>query len=643
MTMPKQLTAPSVTNARLVTKTSLTNPKKALALFMLLWYEGGKPAMLTYGKEQAPSKDGGIIDDRIVSQVRSFAAGHAIDLSAADVEGSLANNPLLISQIESLNAAFELIWHLGRFTFTVPGRALGAERTGGQRYRKRIDFTCNMDLIALVADGREDDLAGVLLSWLTNGGVALDAAMEERLLSTLATFAETSYYKTSKGDAGRVYAPSGVYDAILESADVVGLVDDGAEAQGPTRIFKTILKDGLNPNLVESGGNAARNPDVAADVLREYSGRAKTTISLSRIEVDEKEIGGSEVIANETDGSSEELLNLIYFGAPGTGKSYQLARKAEECFEDSNVRRVTFHPDYTYAQFVGCYKPYSGINDEGKHEVYYKYTFGPFLETYVDALQHPENSYLLVIEEINRANPAAVFGDVFQLLDRKADGTSEYPVRVSQDMGEELYLQLGYTRYDEQKYDGFTDSEQQKERIETIALPANMFIWATMNSADQGVFPMDTAFKRRWDFRYMGIDEGSDVIKGYRVPVGGRNRYVSWDALRTGINKVLLSNKVNEDKLLGPFFIAPSILADAAEFGRVFKNKVLLYLFEDAAKTKKGKVFTLGATATYSEICKDFDERGEGMFQNFETLTSYEPDTKIDGEGQEGVTGEDEV
>lgn len=171
MTMPKQLTAPSVTNARLVTKTSLTNPKKALALFMLLWYEGGKPAMLTYGKEQAPSKDGGIIDDRIVSQVRSFAAGHAIDLSAADVEGSLANNPLLISQIESLNAAFELIWHLGRFTFTVPGRALGAERTGGQRYRKRIDFTCNMDLIALVADGREDDLAGVLLSWLTNGGV----------------------------------------------------------------------------------------------------------------------------------------------------------------------------------------------------------------------------------------------------------------------------------------------------------------------------------------------------------------------------------------------------------------------------------------------------------------------------------------
>ena len=300
MTMPKQLTAPSVTNARLVTKTSLTNPKKALALFMLLWYEGGKPAMLT---------------------------GHAIDLSAADVEGSLANNPLLISQIESLNAAFELIWHLGRFTFTVPGRALGAERTGGQRYRKRIDFTCNMDLIALVADGREDDLAGVLLSWLTNGGVALDAAMEERLLSTLATFAETSYYKTSKGDAGRVYAPSGVYDAILESADVVGLVDDGAEAQGPTRIFKTILKDGLNPNLVESGGNAARNPDVAADVLREYSGRAKTTISLSRIEVDEKEIGGSDVIANETDGSSEEHST-----------SFTLVRQARASPTSSHVR-----------------------------------------------------------------------------------------------------------------------------------------------------------------------------------------------------------------------------------------------------------------------------------------------------------------
>ena len=643
MTMPKQLVAPGITNARLVTKTSLTNPNKALALFMLLWYEGGKPAMLAYGKEQATNKEGGIVDGRIVSQVRSFAENYSIDLTAVDVDGALTNNPLLIAQIEALNAAFELIWHLGRFTFTVPGRHLASERQGGKRYRKRIDFTCNMDLIALIADGREDAFAAVLLSWLTDGAVALDAVMERRLLSALTTFAETSYYKTSKGDAGRVYAPSGVYDAILESADAVELVDEGAEPQGPTRIFKTILKDGLNPNLVESGGNATRNPDVSADALREYSGRAKTTISLSRIEVDEKEISRDDVTEKEFDVSFEEPHNLIYFGAPGTGKSYQLACKAKEHFEDANVRRVTFHPDYTYAQFVGCYKPYSGINEEGRHEVYYKYTFGPFLETYVDALKHPDNSYLLVIEEINRANPAAVFGDVFQLLDRKGDGTSEYPVRVSQDMGEELYRQLSYAPNDDLTYGGFSEGERKKGRVETIALPANMFIWATMNSADQGVFPMDTAFKRRWDFRYMDINEGSDVIKGYHVPVGGRNRYVSWDALRTGINNVLLSNKVNEDKLLGPFFIAPPVLANPDQFGNVFKNKVLLYLYEDAAKTKKGKVFTLGATATYSDICKDFDEHGEGMFQNFETLTSYDLGTEADGEGQEGAAGEDEV
>lgn len=634
MTMPKQLVTPSVTNARLVTKTSLTNPKKAIALFLLLWYENGRPAMITYGKEQATNRDGGIVDDRVISQVGSFAAGYSIDLTGIDIASMLSDNPLLVSQIEALNAAFELIWHLGRFAFAVPGRGLDAERTGGVRYRKRIDYTCNVDLVSLVVDGRESEFAAVILSWLTGGALATDQIMEDRLLRTLAAFAETSYYKTSKGAAGRVYAPSGVYDAILESSDAVGLVDGGAEAQGPTRIFKTILKDGLNPNLVDDNGNAARNPKIEADALRKYSERAKTTLALSRIEVDEKDLDGSATMAVSIGGEVMESRNLIYFGAPGTGKSYQLARKAAECFEETNVRRVTFHPDYTYAQFVGCYKPCSGVNDKGEHEIYYKYTCGPFLETYVDALKHPESSYLLVIEEINRANPAAVFGDIFQLLDRRDDGVSEYPVRVSQDMGEELYRQLSCMRYDERKHEGFSESERRSGRVETIALPSNMFIWATMNSADQGVSPMDTAFKRRWDFRYMGIDEGAEFIQGYRVPVGGKSRYVSWNALRTGINKVLLANKVNEDKLLGPFFIAPTALADKDAFKRVFKNKVLLYLFEDAAKTKRGKVFSLGATATYADICRDFDERGEGVFQDIATLTSYELEPEIGGDSQ---------
>ena len=132
--------------------------------------------------------------------------------------------------------------------------------------------------------------------------------------------------------------------------------------------------------------------------------------------------------------------------------------------------------------------------------------------------------------------------------------------------------------------------------VKRLSLPPNMYIWATMNSADQGVFPMDTAFKRRWDFRYMGIDEGENaVINGMplneiKVPCGERD--VVWNNLRRAINEFMASDgpKINEDKLLGPFFISPTALT-SERFASTFKDKVLLYLYEDAGKTKHSKLF----------------------------------------------------
>lgn len=340
-----------------------------------------------------------------------------------------------------------------------------------------------------------------------------------------------------------------------------------------------------------------------------------------------------------------EPHNLIYFGAPGTGKSYELNKLAlgadgkSGCFDETNVTRVTFHPDYTYAQFVGCFKPFIEPQiDEGSPasaikyapgRIEYRFVPGPFINTYVDAIRHPGQNYLLIIEEINRANPAAVFGDVFQLLDRKEDGTSEYSVATSEDL--RWYLFKQWKSYlngiKPQKRHGVLyslDDPEAYELASSISLPNNMYIWATMNSADQGVFPMDTAFKRRWDFRYMGIDEGSDAIKDIAVPVGTPIRMVSWDALRRGINRVLLGAGVNEDKLLGPFFISPSRLRDANRFTQAFQDKVLLYLFEDAAKTKKSKVFSLAEKAdrsvTYSRVCADFQERGELVFSGMKEI-----------------------
>ena len=345
--------------------------------------------------------------------------------------------------------------------------------------------------------------------------------------------------------------------------------------------------------------------------------------------------------------------NLIYFGAPGTGKSYELNKLAvgidgePGCFDKANVTRVTFHPDYTYAQFVGCYKPYSEAKEQGdepaskvEEKITYRFVPGPFLETYIKAVQNPDMNHLLVIEEINRANPAATFGDIFQLLDRKSNGASEYEVAVPVEMRNCLKLLLpGYAAEDRigDPTKLFSEQMRLEGECERLCLPSNMYIWATMNSADQGVFPMDTAFKRRWAVRYMGINDGSAKIDGIVVPVGIPTRMVSWDGLRRGINKVLLDAGVNEDKLLGPFFVSPSRLRDTAHFTQTFMDKVLLYLFEDAAKTKKSKVFSHEGNATYSDICEDFKARGELAFKGMKELApvvggTMEDEGRLEGE-----------
>lgn len=290
--------------------------------------------------------------------------------------------------------------------------------------------------------------------------------------------------------------------------------------------------------------------------------------------------------------------NMIYFGAPGTGKSFQLSELADLHFPKKAQRRVTFHPEYTYAQFVGCFKPYSKPSSEGKDSVIeYTYVPGPFLSTYIDAVSHPDNDYLLIIEEINRANPAAVFGDVFQLLDRLDTGESEYPVTTSLDLKDCLTRELC------------------AEESEELVIPQNMYIWASMNSADQGVFPIDTAFRRRWEYKYMDVNDPKTVaaIKDVTVPIGSTGKRVYWDQLRRAINTALLNCGINEDKLLGPFFVKKDSLTDES-FSGAFKSKVLFYLCEDVMKMRKGKLFANGASKTYSEICAAFDSDGLGVF-----------------------------
>lgn len=318
-----------------------------------------------------------------------------------------------------------------------------------------------------------------------------------------------------------------------------------------------------------------------------------------------KNIRTKNIVLNNTIKSSKRNtfpLNRIIFGAPGTGKSHQLE---DDLTDESGAsyfsyyERVTFHPSYSYANFVGTYKPVKDEREKG--QITYEFVEGPFIRVLRQALCDTNgNNYLLIIEEINRANVTAVFGDVFQLLDRDSNNISQYEVASSEDLRKHL-LKHGVS----------------EDKASVLKIPSNMYIWATMNSADQGVQPLDTAFKRRWEFEYLNINNSENKIDDNMNAIQFPNEVMDWNMLRHLINNRLSSSyNINEDKLLGPFFIRKNNQNDE-QFLKSFKSKVLMYLFEDVCKINpkplfagidKQKIF-------FSDIVESFNEKGLGIFK----------------------------
>lgn len=375
------------------------------------------------------------------------------------------------------------------------------------------------------------------------------------------------------------------------------------------------LKKNISRNILSSNLHKSLMTAMSIFTLNDYKSAVADLLRGTYIKDEDRTEVEEEImdLIFNTSLTTKYERNRIVFGAPGTGKSHKLKEDCEEMMNNSNgsFERVTFHPEYSYSQFVGTYKPVMG--DDGE-TIKYSYVPGPFMRMYVEALKsgRTENPqpHLLLIEEINRAKVVAVFGDVFQLLDRDDDGVSEYEIQASEDIRKYLAKELGGS----------------PENYKRIRIPNNMFIWATMNSADQGVFPMDTAFKRRWNFEYLGIDENEEKIKGIgKIMLAGTDEPIEWNRLRKAINAKMSSSdfKINEDKLMGPFFLSKKVVAsdenrmiiDKEEFIKAFKSKVIMYLYEDAVKQGKHRFFEgCPDTGKYSAVCDAFDTMGIAIF-----------------------------
>lgn len=352
---------------------------------------------------------------------------------------------------------------------------------------------------------------------------------------------------------------------------------------------------------------------------------------VAEYELSEKVQSADDIYSAESIAS--DPLQKIYYGAPGTGKSHEVKKQTGEQVSENeeidlpNVFRTTFHPDTDYAAFVGCYKPtmrktgkkhqVDGI-DVDDEEIIYEYVPQVFADAYIYAYNNPTIPTYLVIEEINRGNCAQIFGDLFQLLDRK-DGKSEYKIKADKDLAKYL---------NETKDKDGQDLLKDKEGIKDgkLCLPANLHILATMNTSDQSLFPMDSAFKRRWEWEYVPIIYTKDVDSGsFEITINGQN--YSWVEFIKEVNKRIFALTQSEDKQMGNFFIKHSIGE------KEFKSKVMFYLWYEVLRDETGNnkyFFCKKESAESKDVAqftfKDLYESGANeTMQQFMTYLGVSP------------------
>lgn len=576
VTLPQQIKHRTPQNARLGIKSSLSNIKRVISLVYILYVANNRKGQIEYSEEYV---ENGATKIRLKNQYQSavnsiFAHGEGPDVVVA--------NPLITSQLEPLQVGLELVFQLGKIRF-VASKASSAERTGGNRYAKAITFGKNIIFLDVYLSALPDDKKNEVLSaWMKNEASGTDA--DKALYQLLTAFTENLKMSVDNGARNVTFDQEGLYNELLSENTVVGR--DAHEDVGPLRIYKSFVKEGMHPyvNLINNEFTLKGDKNKLIDYL-----------SLVSTDLD---LRNSDVPEVATDPQQTEVsidsIQKIYYGCPGTGKSHKVKGLTEghqgektiyfdengtrvkeiESVTDkslvtSNVFRTTFHPDYDYSNFVGSYKPVmkkvddSADGDNTQRELEYDFVPQVFTKAYMRAykskndntLSESEKQVYIIIEEINRGNCAQIFGDLFQLLDRK-DGVSEYPIIPDTEL-------INYLNEN-----GIPGN--------SIRLPENLHILATMNTSDQSLFPMDSAFKRRWAMEYVPINLENEKAMTYTFEVKGQK--YSWVEFLRKVNPLIRKATDSEDKQMGEFFIKGQISEND------FKNKVMFYLWNDVCK-----------------------------------------------------------